>query len=114
MQTLSFFSGIPLETFHAVSSEHVKQIILKMPKKSCDLDPIPSPLFHDCLDELVPVITDIINTSLISGVVPQCFKHALVKPLLKETNLDTELLKSYRSVSNLPFLSKVLERVVLT
>ena len=85
-----------------------------MPKKSCDLDPIPSPLFHDCLDELVPVITDIINTSLISGVVPQCFKHALVKPLLKESNLDTELLKSYRPVSNLPFLSKVLERVVLT
>ena len=100
MQTLSFFSGIPLETFHAVSSEHVKQIILKMPKKSCDLDPIPSSLFHDCLDELIPVIRDIINTSLISGVVPQCFKHALVKPLLKKSNLDPELLKSYRPVSN--------------
>ena len=108
-----FSSGIPLETFHAVSSEHVKKIILKMPKKSCDLDPIPSPLFLDCLDELIPVITDI-NTSLISGVVPQCFKHALVKPLLKKSNLDPELLKNYRQVSNLPFLSKVLERVVLT
>ena len=108
-----FFSGFPLETFHAVISEHVKQIILKMPKKSCDLDPIPSPLFLDCLDELMPVITDIINTSLISGVVPR-FKHALVKPLLNKSNLDPELLKNYRPVSNLPFLSKVLERVVLT
>ena len=107
------FSGIPLETFHAISSEHVKQIILKMPKKSCDPDPIPSPLFLDCLYELIPVITDIINTSLISGVVPQCFKHALIKPL-KKSNLDPELLKNYHPVSNLLFLSKVLERVVLT
>ena len=85
-----------------------------MPKKSCDLDPIPSPLFHDCLDELIPVITDIINTSLISGVVLQCFKHALVKPLLKKSDLDPELLKNYRPVSDMPFFSKVLERVVLT
>ena len=85
-----------------------------MPKKCCDPDPIPSPLFLDCLDELMPVIRDIINTSLISGAVPQCFKHALVKPLLKKSNLDPELLKNYHLVSNLPFLSKVLERVVLT
>ena len=88
------FSGIPLEAFYAVSSEHIKQIIFKIPKKSCDLDPIPSSLFLDCLDKLIPVVTDIINTSLTSGVVPQCFKHALVKPLLKKSNLDPELLQN--------------------
>ena len=33
---------------------------------------------------------------------------------LKKSNLDPELLKNYRPVSNLPFLSKVLERVVFT
>ena len=85
-----------------------------MPKKSCDLGPIPSPVFLDCLDELIPVITDIINTSLIYGVVPQCFKYALVKPLLKKSNLDPELLK--KTIVLCPigrFLSKVLERVVL-
>ena len=37
-----------------------------------------------------------------------------MKPLLKKSNLDPELLKNYRQVSNLPFLSKVLEHVVLT
>jgi Reverse transcriptase (RNA-dependent DNA polymerase) len=46
-------------------------------------------------------------------IVPQSFKHALVKPLLKKSNLDAECLKNYRPVSNLPFLSKVLERIVL-
>ena len=52
------------------------------------------------------------NTSLTTGIVPQSFKHALVKPLLKKSNLDAECLRNYRSVSNLPFLSKVLERIV--
>ena len=50
---------------------------------------------------------------LSSGVVPQCFKHALVKPLLKKDSFDPICLKHYRLVSNLPFLSKVLERIVL-
>ena len=83
-----------------------------MPKKSFDLDPIPTPILHDCLDEITPIVTDIVNKSL-SCVVPQCFKHALVKPLLKKANLDPNCLSNYRPVSSLPFLSKVLERIVL-
>jgi len=39
-------------------------------------------------------------------------KQALVVPLLKKPTLDREILKNYRPVSNLSFLSKVLERVV--
>ena len=39
-------------------------------------------------------------------------KSAVIKPLLKKENLDCNILKNYRPVSNLPFLSKVLERVV--
>ena len=35
-----------------------------------------------------------------------------MKPLLKKTTLDPNILKNYRPVSNLPYLSKVLERVV--
>ena len=107
------FSGTQLETFEPVSEDCVRETLEKMPKKSCDLDPIPALLLFDCLDEITPIVTDIMNKSLLSGVVPQCFKHALVKPLLKKTNLDPDFLKNYRPVSNLPFLSKVLERLVL-
>ena len=96
-----------------MSESYIKDLIVKMPKESCDLDPIPAFLFMDCLDALVPTITQIMNISLTTGVVPQSFKHALVKPLLKKSNLDPECLKNYRPISNLPFLSKVLERVVL-
>ena len=81
-------------------------------KKSCDLDPIPAPILRDCLEEITPIVADI-NKSLSAGVVPQCVEHTLAKPLLKKVNLDPNCLRNYRPVSNLPFLSKVLERIVL-
>ena len=84
-----------------------------MPKKPCDLDPIPTPILHDCLDEITPIVADIVNKSLSCRVVPQRFKHALVKPPLKKANLDLNCLSNYRPVSNLPFLSKVLQHIVL-
>ena len=61
----------------------------------------------------VIVITMITNTSLTTGIVPDCFKSAIVKPLLKKPGLDVNDLKNFRPVSNLPFLSKILEKVVL-
>ena len=51
--------------------------------------------------------------SLTSGIVPNCFKQAIIKPLLKNYSLDPNVLSNYRPVSNLPFLSKVLERLVI-
>ena len=39
-------------------------------------------------------------------------KKAIVKPLNKKPNLDPEVLSNYRTVSNLPYLSKNLERAV--
>ena len=40
------------------------------------------------------------------------FKHAHVTPILKKPSLDKEVFKNYRPVSNLNFISKILERVV--
>ena len=36
----------------------------------------------------------------------------MIIPLLKKTNLDTEDFKNFRSVSNLPFVSKLIEKSV--
>ena len=77
------------------------------------LDPVPTYLVHECLDDLITTITAIINESLVSGIVPPPFKQAIVLPLLKKPNLDRNVLKNYRPVSNLHFLSKILEKVVL-
>ena len=100
---------VSLTSWQAVTEDEVKHIINKSPSKSCSLDPIPT----ECVDPLLPVITRIINDSLASGIVPSSFKCALVTPLIKKPQLDPSILANYRPVSNLPFLSKVLEKVVL-
>ena len=50
--------------------------------------------------------------SLESGEFPSCLKHALVRPLLKKSSLDPEIMKNFRPVSNLPVMSKIIEKVV--
>ena len=100
-------------TFREVNSKEVREIIMSSPPKTCELDPIPTQLLVSCLDVILDPITKIINDSLISGHVPSCYKKAIVSPLLKKSNLDHNNLKNYRPVSNLPFISKILEKVVL-
>ncbi len=39
-------------------------------------------------------------------------KTAVVKPLLKKRNLDYTMLSNYRPISNLPFIGKIIEKVV--
>jgi hypothetical protein len=43
---------------------------------------------------------------------PNKYRHALVSPLLKKKGLDPESMINYRPVSQLSFLSKLIERVV--
>ena len=101
-----------LNSFIPVTSKDVCGIIKRSPTKSCELDPIPTWLLKQCLNELSPILTNIINVSLQSAHVPKAFKSSLVRPLLKKPSLDPDNFKNYRPVSNLPFLSKVLEKVV--
>ncbi len=61
---------------------------------------------------LLPALTHIINTSLLTGIFPTAFKQARVTPLLKKPTLNTSLLENYRPVSLLPFVAKTLKRVV--
>ena len=103
-----------LHVFEPVTEEFVKKICLSCNPKSCELDPVPTACLIDCLDVLLPHITHVMNTSLSSGHFPPIFKSAIVRPLLKKPSLDQNCLKNYRPVSNLSFLSKVLEKIVLS
>ncbi len=100
-----------LNEFSLLSTEEVRKLIVRSPCKSCSLDPIPTDLMRKCLDVLLPIITDIVNESLRTGVFPDEFKLALVTPLLKKLGLEI-IFPSYRPVSNLQFLSKLTERAV--
>ncbi len=76
------------------------------------LDPIPSKLLKEVLPEVIDPLLAIINSSLSLGYVPKNFKLAVIKPLIKKTQLDPKDLVNYRTITNLPFLSKILEKVV--
>ena len=106
----------PLEnisSFNPTTDEEIKKVIDKAKSATCNLDPIPTSLLKECSDLLLPTITEILNLSLSTGIVPSCIKHAIVRPLLKKKHLDHDNFKNYRPVSNLPFISKVLEKIVV-
>ena len=96
------------------NSETVKECIHNSAPKSCELDPIPSKLLIECLDSILPSLTDLFISSLASGIFPQCFKSALVTPILKKRCHDHNDLNNYRPVSNLCFIAKILEKLVLS
>ena len=99
-------------TFSTVTEDQVTKVITNYPSKSCSLDPWPTFLILDYLDILITPITSIINASLEQGMCPNFSKQARVTPILKKPSLDKEVFKNYRPVSNLNFISKILERVV--
>jgi hypothetical protein len=109
-------SGMPCEprlsSFDSASMEEVKGIIITSPSSYCILDPMPSWLMKKCINSLLPAITTLVNYALNEGL-PEAWKSAIVVPLIKKAASDPESLSSYRPVSNLPFLAKVVERVVV-
>ena len=84
----------------------------KSPKATCLLDPAPTSLVVQFLPQLAPYSTEIVNMSLKSGSFPAKLKSAIVKPCIKKPTLDPEILTNYWLVSNLSFLSKIIEKVV--
>ncbi len=100
------------DSFRQATVGEISNIIKHSPDKQCDLDPLPTALLKKCLPVLATTITNIVNLSLSTGDFPPSFKQAIVSPLIKKPSLDKENLSNYRPISNLPFLSKLIERVI--
>ena len=58
------------------------------------------------------ILTKLVNASLVSSQFPTAHKHALVTLIQKKPSLDPAQLSNYRPMSNLSFVSKLLERSV--
>ena len=100
------------QQFELMTEDEVSSIIHNMSSKSCELDAIPTTLLKQILPDVIRVITKIINMSLTTGAFSQSWKTAVICPLLKKVGLDL-IPKNYRPVSNLCFLSKVVEKCML-
>ena len=57
-------------------------------------------------------ITNIVNLSLESGSFPDVLKESHITPLLKKPSLSKDDMKNYRPVSNLNFISKIIEKII--
>uniref|UniRef100_A0A8C6L025 Reverse transcriptase domain-containing protein n=1 Tax=Nothobranchius furzeri TaxID=105023 RepID=A0A8C6L025_NOTFU len=101
-----------LNRFDPVELSELSKILASSKPSTCILDPIPTKLFKEAFPLVTAPILDIINLSLVNGYVPQDFKVAVIKPSLKKPSLDPDDPMNYRPISNLPFLSKVLEKIV--
>ncbi len=104
----------PEEQFHSFSTigeEELYKLVKSAKPTTCMLDPIPSKLLKEMLPEVIDPLLAIINLSLSLGYVTKTLKLAAIKPLIKKPQLDPKYLVNYRPISNLPFLSKILEKV---
>ena len=64
----------PLSIFRSLSIDEVRRIIVKSASKSCELDPLPTSVLKQCIDEMCPIITSIVNKSLANAEMPSSFK----------------------------------------
>ena len=83
------------------------------PTKSSVLDPQSTWLLKDVtVGAVLPILMTAINVFLSSAVVSTCVKNAITSPLLQRPGLDPDDLRCSRLISNLPFIGKVMEKVV--
>ena len=107
------YAGECFRDVQSVSTTEVLKILQIIPGKSSPLDIIPTSLLKMCSDDFAPLIAHLASLSFAEGRFPASFKHASVKPLLKQDGLNRDEFSNYRPISNLSTISKILERLFL-
>ncbi len=97
-------------TFTLPTTSEIVGLINKSKSSTCQLDPLPTPLVKACLPALAQLIPKIVHASLVSGSVPSTFKSAIITPILKKSGADPFNFDNFRPISNLPFISKIVEK----
>ena len=102
-----------LDVFEPATEDEIRAIIISYGVSCSPEDPVHAKLLSANTDILIPYWLEIVNLSLATGSM-DCLKSAVISPLLKELDdfIDSEIFKNYRPVSNLTFLSKLIERCV--
>ena len=96
----------PLNKFSTLPESQLYKIIMEISSTTCELDIIPTKFLKKVLMHCIPALTKVVNLSLSLGHFFEDWKLAIVGPLIKSLKKGTEK-SSYRPVSNLQFISKV-------
>jgi hypothetical protein len=105
--------GVSFTVFSSVNVDHVIDAVRRLPDKSSAADPMPTSILKQVVDLVAPYFTELFNRSLAAGHFPSGFKEAFITPIVKKAGLDTTDVGSYRPISNLSVVSKLLERIVV-
>ena len=101
----------PLYVFQPATVEAISKLSMAASSKVCpQIDVLTAVLLRSHMSTLAPVLTRLVNSSIESSTVPAAMKHAIITTLLKKPGLDIDNMSSYRPISKLSFVSKVLEK----
>lgn len=103
-----------LNSFIPISLQDLLDTVSPMGTSLSPLDSLSTKLLKAIMDVVALYLLSIINNSLSPGRLPDLFKMACVQPLLKGPTLVTADIQNFRPISKLSFISKIIERVVLT
>ena len=99
--------------FNPLDELSIRRYIRELNKTYCSLDPINVSKITVAFEAAAPFIASLVNKYFEECIFVTSEKVALLRSLLKKPGLDVEDMNSFRPVSNLPFLSKVVERATL-
>jgi len=98
--------------FSTLSVDDIISGVHQLPDKSSTADPLPTFVLKQIIDLIAPFVTELFRCSLATGRFPSQFKDASITPIVKKVGLDPSDASSYRPISNLAVLSKLLERLI--
>ena len=99
--------------FNTVDELSIRRYIRELNKTYCSLDPINVSEITVAFEAAVPFIASLVKKYFEECIFVTSEKVALLQPLLKKLGLDVEDMNSFRPVSNLSFLSKIVEQAML-
>jgi len=94
--------------FQPLTVDDVISAVWRLPDKSSAVDPIPTNVLKQVIDLVAPFIAELFSQSLHTGHFPDIFHQVFITLIVKKPNLDATDASSYRPISNLSVLSKLL------
>ena len=96
--------------FKQVTPLDIYKVINSFPNKSCHINSVPVQVYKFVAELISPILSVLVNKSIMNGVFPNRLKQARVVPLFKGG--DSSSMINYRPISILSTMSKILERVM--
>ena len=99
--------------FQKVTQDDVRKIIKDLkPYAAAGADQIPAKIIKDNTDTVAEPIAHLVNLSLQSGIFPNIYKEAIIRPIHKGGEKDDINTSNYRPISLISNVSKILEKLV--